>query len=196
MRVSTMDGMNVCEEVDDYHSSVAMGYSYTGDDGMNADRELNEGLSLTNNPVNQLFWTAPNTPVDGVTAANVAKNVAIALPLNSGLLGPNSPVLPIGALGGINVRFEMSTIKKSIKLTNDASKGGPKEVTTIGTTSAAAWTGDLNKIVNVQITETGTTQCGFEIGDSIYYAVGGTDTLIGLVCGLTDGAGNTNIAIR
>ena len=196
MRVSTMDGMNVCEEVDDYHSSVAMGYSYTGDDGMNADRELNEGLSLTNNPVNQLFWSAPNTPVVGVIAANVAKNVAISLPLNSGLLGPSSPVLPIGAVGGMNVRFEMATIKKSVKLTNDASKGGAKEVTTAAQVLAANWTGDLNKIVNVILTDAGTVQCGFEVGDSIYYDNAGTDTLVGLVCGVTDGAGSSQIAVR
>ena len=196
MRVSTMDGMNVCEEVDDYHSSVAMGYSYTGDDGMNADRELNEGLSLTNNPANQLFWTAPNVPEDGVTTANVAKNVAISLPLNSGLLGPTAPVLPIGALGGINVRFEMATIKKSVKLTSDVSKGGPKAVEVATEVTAAAWTGDLNKIVNILATEKSDQQAGFEIGDSIYYDKAGTDTLIGLVCGLTDGAGNTQIAVR
>ena len=196
MRVSTMDGMNVCEEVDDYHSSVAMGYSYTGDDGMNADRELNEGLSLTNNPVNQLFWSAPNTPVVGVTTANVAKNVAISLPLNSGLLGPSSPVLPIGAVGGMNVRFEMATIKKSVKLTNDVSKGGAKEVTTAAQVLAANWTGDLNKIVNVILTDAGTVQCGFEVGDSIYYDNAGTDTLVGLVCGVTDGAGSSQIAVR
>ena len=196
MRVSTMDGMNVCEEVDDYHSSVAMGYSYTGDDGMNADRELNEGLSLTNNPVNQLFWSAPNTPVVGIIAANVAKNVAISLPLNSGLLGPSSPVLPIGAVGGMNVRFEMATIKKSVKLTNDASKGGAKEVTTAAQVLAANWTGDLNKIVNVILTDAGSVQCGFEVGDSIYYDNAGTDTLVGLVCGVTDGAGSSQIAVR
>ena len=62
MRVQTQNGLNLLEEVAEYSSRVAMEYSYSQDDGVIHDREINEGLSLTNNSAQQLFWNAQNLP--------------------------------------------------------------------------------------------------------------------------------------
>ena len=63
-----------------------MKYSYEDDaGGIRADRELNEGLSLTSSNQNQLFWDALPTATETQVAALNAKKVKVSMPLYSGI---------------------------------------------------------------------------------------------------------------
>ena len=189
----------VLEEVDEYSSMVAQKFSYE-DDGaaIRHQRELEEGVSLTNDNQNQLFWSAMNTPTAGVSAAQASKKVQISQPLYSGLLGRNSRVVPVlrEALDGLRLQMETNSLMKAIKL-NGGDKLDPEVALVSLTVAAAAWNNaSLDHIVNVEV-NTGITDGNknkFEVGDGMYYDVGGVDTLVGLVVNV--GVANGNCAIR
>ena len=196
MRVQTGNAMVLLEELDEYATAVGVGYSYGQDLGIIQDRELNEGLSLTDNPAQQLFWAAQPLPSVGYTT-NSAKNVAISMPLKSGLLGPTgTSILPLGAMGGCRITLETNTIRKSIVLANDASKGSAGQVEVKTAVLAAAWTGDLNKIVSITCSEADTLACRFESGDSVYYDNAGTDTLVGVVTEIDNDAAAKTLILK
>lgn len=191
MRIQTQNGMKVLENLDDYGVMVAMQYHYSGDAGIRHLRELNEGLSLTNNSAEQLFWNAQNLPSVGITTANTPKKVAINQELYSGVLGASSSILPVGALDGVRVTCEMNPVIKSIKLANDSSKTGPKSLKVKTQVAAADWNNNsLNNIVNIVCKGGDAQDSGFEVGDAVYYDVGGVDTLIGMVTGVTNDGNN------
>ena len=196
MRTQSINSLSVLEEVDEYSSSVAMSYSYSQDDGTIHNRELNQGLSLTNNSAEQLFWAPQNLPSVGISTANVSKSVAISLPVYSGLIGENASVLPVASLGGLKLTMETNTLMKSVKLANDSGKGGAKEGELVAPISAASWTGNADFIRSLTFTAKSSVDCGFECGDAIYYDLGGVDTLIALVVEVDDGAGQTQLKVR
>jgi hypothetical protein len=200
MRTQVQGGSGaVLEEVDEYSSMVAQRYSYE-DDGaaIRHQRELEEGVSLTNDNQNQLFWGAMPTPTVGITAGQSAKKVQISQPLYSGLLGRNSRVVPLlrEALDGLRLQMETNTLMKAVKL-NGGDKLDPEVALVSLTVAPAAWNNaSLDHIVNVEV-NTGITDGNknkFEVGDAMYYDVGGTDTLVGLVVNV--GVANGNCAIR
>jgi len=183
-RVQTQNGLNLLEEIDEYSSRVAMEYSYAQDEGKIHDRELNEGLVLTKNAQNLLFWDAQPLPSTGITAGLGSKKVAISLPLWSGILGVDASVLPVAALGGCKLTMETNTLKKSIKLALDSKKGK-------GTTIATAWSNvSVEHMVDLDMTGGDSIQSNYQVGDAIYYDVGGVDTLIGIVVSVGTAAGN------
>ena len=196
MRTQAMSGMEICEEVDEYSSSVAMMYSYSQDSGKIADREINEGLSLTNNSAEQLFWNAQASPVAGVLVANTPKKVAISMPVYSGLLGEGASVLPVAAIGGCRLTLETNNLTKSIKLANDSGKGQSKQVLVKTQVAAADWTGNADKLVSIITKTPATAGSGFEVGDAVYYDVAGTDTLIGIVTSVRDSTGDLQLEVR
>ena len=196
MRTQSLNSLAVLEEVDEYSSATAMMYSYSQDDGTIHNRELNEGLSLTNNSAEQLFWAPQNLPSATLNTANVPKSVAISLPVHSGLIGENASVLPVASLGGLKLTMETNTLMKSVKLANNSGKGEAKEGTLTAQVSAAAWTGNADLIVNLILTQVSSVESGFEVGDAVYYDLGGVDTIVGLVVYVNDGAGQTQIGVR
>lgn len=197
MRVQTQNGLNLLEEVDEYASRVAMEYSYGQDDGKIHDREINEGLSLTNNAAQQLFWAAQNLPSVGITTPNVAKKVAISVPVWSGILGEQSSVLPVAACGGVNLTMEMNNLMKSTKLGNNSGKGQKKQVKVKTQVAAGDWNNaSLDHLVGIVVKTAESVDSGFEIGDAIYYDVAGVDTLIGIVVSVDANAGDTRIQVR
>ncbi len=188
-RVQTQNGLNLLEEISEYSSRVAMEYSYAQDEGKIHDRELNEGLVLTKNAQNLLFWDAQPLPSTGITAGLGSKKVAISLPLWSGILGVDASVLPVAALGGCKLTMETNTLKKSIKLALDSKKG---KGTTIATAVlATAWSNvSVEHMVDLDMTGGDSIQSNYQVGDAIYYDVGGVDTLIGIVVSVGTAAGN------
>lgn len=197
MLVRTQNGMKTLETLDEYSSMVAYQYSYSQDQGIISNREINEGLSLTNNSGNQLFWAAQPLPSAGISAANVAKKVAINQEIYSGLLGTNSTVMPVGAMGGVRLTVEMNTLKKAIRLANDSSKTGSKNAKVGIEVTAATWNnGAADYTVDITTTTLQTSESGFEVGDSIYYSVGGVDTLIGLVVSVGNNSTNMQIKVK
>jgi len=195
MLVRTQNGMKTLETLDEYSSMVAYQYSYSQDQGIIHNREINEGLSLTNNSSNQLFWAAQPLPNAGITAANVAKKVAINQEIYSGLLGANSTILPVGALAGIRLTVEMNSLKKAIRLANDSSKTGAKSALVKTQVAAADWnSGSVTHVVDIVTKTLQTADSGFEVGDAIYYEAGGVDTLIGMVVSV--GNNSTEMTIR
>ena len=197
MLVRTQNGMKTLETLDEYSSMVAYQYSYSQDQGIIHNREINEGLSLTNNSANQLFWAAQNLPSAGITAANVPKKVAINQEIYSGLLGQNSTVMPIGALGGVRLTVEMNTLKKAIRLANDSSKTGPKSALVKTQVAAADWNnGSATHTVDIVTKTLQTADSGFEVGDAIYYEVGGVDTLIGMVVSVGNNGTEMTIKVK
>jgi len=195
MRLQTQNGLHLCEEVEDYSSRVAMEYSYGQDDGKIHDRELNEGLSLTDNSAQQLFWAAQNLPSAAITTPNVAKKVAISQPLWSGLLGESSSVLPVAALGGLKLTMETNNLMKSIKLANDSSVNGVKRgvIDTAGVAAGAWNNASLNHIQDVPLKQLESQDSGFEIGDGLYYQ---NNVLIGLVVGVKSAGGKMVLEVR
>ncbi len=197
MRVQTQNGLNLLEEVSEYSSRVAMEYSYAQDDGVIHNRELNEGLSLTNNSAQQLFWNAQPLPSATIVAANTSKKVAVSLPLWSGILGPDASVLPVAALGGVKLTMETNTLKKSIRLANDSGKTGSKCALVKTQVAAADWNDPLlTHTINIATKTAATTNSGFEVGDAIYYEAGGVDTLIGIVVSIGNAGGDMTIKVR
>ena len=197
MLVRTQNGMKTLETLDEYSSMVAYQYSYSQDQGIIHNREINEGLSLTNNSANQLFWAAQNLPSAGVTAANVAKKVAINQEIYSGLLGTNSTVMPLGAMGGVRLTVEMNTLKKAIRLANDSSKTGAKSALVKTQVAAADWnSGSATHTVDIVTKTLQTADSGFEVGDAIYYEVAGVDTLIGMVVSVGNNATEMTIKVK
>ena len=197
MLVRTQNGMKTLETLDEYSSMVAYQYSYSQDQGIIHNREINEGLSLTNNSANQLFWAAQPLPSAGITAANVPKKVAINQEIYSGLLGPESKILPVGAMGGVRLTVEMNTLKKAIRLANDSSKTGPKNAKVGIEVTAATWNNPAaDYTVDITTSTLQTSESGFEVGDAIYYSVGGVDTLIGLVVSVGNNSTNMQIKVK
>jgi len=197
MLVRTQNGMRTLETLDEYSSMVAYQYSYSQDQGIIHNREINEGLSLTNNSANQLFWAAQNLPSAGVTAANVAKKVAINQEIYSGLLGTNSTVMPVGAMGGVRLTVEMNTLKKAIRLANDSSKTGAKSALVKTQVAAADWnSASVTHTVDIVTKTLQTADSGFEVGDAIYYEVGGADVLIGMVVSVGNNATEMTIKVK
>ena len=197
MRVQTQNGLNLLEEVAEYSSRVAMEYSYSADDGVIHNRELNEGLSITNNSAQQLFWNAQPLPSATIVAANTSKKVAISLPIWSGILGPDASVLPVAALGGCKLTMETNNLKKSIRLANDSDVNGKKSALVKTQVAAADWNNPLLTHTIDIITKTAdSVNSGFEVGDAIYYKVGAVDTLIGLVVSVGNNAGDMTIKVR
>ena len=197
MLVRTQNGMKTLETLDEYSSMVAYQYSYSQDQGIIHNREINEGLSLTNNSANQLFWAAQPLPSVGITAANVAKKVAINQEIYSGLLGTNSTVMPLGAMGGVRLTVEMNTLKKAIRLANDSSKTGAKSALVKTQVAAADWnSGSATHTVDIVTKTLQTADSGFEVGDAIYYEVAGVDTLIGMVVSVGNNATEMTIKVK
>jgi hypothetical protein len=197
MRVQTQNGLNLLEEVAEYSSRVAMEYSYGQDDGVIHNRELNEGLSLTDNSAQQLFWNAQPLPSANITAPNTSKKVAISLPLWSGILGPDASVLPVAALGGVKLTMETNNLKKSIRLANDSKKGGKKSLLVKTEVTAANWNNaDVAYIQDIVCKGTDAQDSGFEVGDSVYFSVGNVDTLIGLVVSVGNAAGDYVLKVK
>ena len=197
MLVRTQNGMKTLETLDEYSSMVAYQYSYSQDQGIIHNREINEGLSLTNNSANQLFWQAQNLPSVGITTANVAKKVAINQEIYSGILGSESTVLPVGAVAGIKLICEMNTVKKSIRLANDSSKTGEKNALVKTQVVAAAWNNaTATHTVDIVTKTLQATNSGFEVGDALYYDVAGADVLIGMVVSVGTDATNMTIKVK
>lgn len=197
MRTQSINSLSILEEIDEYSSYVGMTYSYSQDDGIIHDRELNEGLSLTNNSAQQLFWSAQNLPSVGITAANTPKSVALSLPVHSGVLGRDASVLPVAALGGVKLTMETNSLMKSIKLANNSGKGEDKQALVKTQVAAGDWNNaSLDHLVGIVVKNADSVDCGFEIGDAIYYDVAGVDTLIGLVVSVDANAGDTRIQVR
>jgi hypothetical protein len=197
MLVRTQNGMKTLETLDEYSSMVAYQYSYSQDQGIIHNREINEGLSLTNNSGNQLFWAPQPLPSVGISAANVAKKVAINQEIYSGLLGTNSTVMPVGAMSGVRLTCEMNTLKKAIRLANDSSKTGSKNAKVGIEVTAATWNnGAADYTVDITTTTLQTSESGFEVGDAIYYDVAGVDTLIGLVVSIGNNSTNMQIKVK
>jgi len=197
MLVRTQNGMKTLETLDEYSSMVAYQYSYSQDQGIIHNREINEGLSLTNNSANQLFWAPQPLPSAGITSANVAKKVAINQEIYSGLLGPESKILPVGAMAGVRLTVEMNTLKKAIRLANDSSKTGPKSALVKTEVAAAAWnSASVTHTVDIVTKTLQTQDSGFEVGDSIYYESGGVDTLIGMVVSVGNNATEMTIKVK
>lgn len=197
MRVQTQNGLNLLEEVSEYSSRVAMEYSYGADDGINHDREINQGLSLTNNSAQQLFWNAQPLPSATIVAANTSKKVAISLPLWSGILGPDASVLPVAALGGCKLTMELNNLKKSIRLANDSDENGKKSVLVKTQIAAADWSNALlTHTLDIVSKTAATVNSGLEIGDALYYKVASVDTLIGIVVSVGNAAGDMTIKVR
>ncbi len=197
MRVQTQNGLNLLEEISEYSSRVAMEYSYGQDDGVIHNRELNEGLSITNNSSQQLFWNSQALPSVGITAANTSKKVAISLPLWSGILGPDASVLPVAALGGVKLTMETNNLKKSIRLANDSGKTGKKSALVKTQVAAADWNNaSLTHTIDIVTKTASSVNSGFEVGDAVYYEVAGVDTLIGLVVSVGNNAGDMTIKVR
>ncbi len=195
LRVQTKNGMELLEEVSEYSSRVAMEYSYGEDEGKIADRSINEGLSITNNAKNQLFWAAQNTPSETIDTAPTAKKCAISLPLWSGILGEQAQVLPVAALGGCRVTMETNNLKKSVRLALDSKKGKGDTIKT--QVAAATWNdASLNDIVDISMNGDVNLQSNYQIGDAVYYDVGGVDTLVGLVTGVDANAGTFVLKVR
>lgn len=195
MRVQTKNGMELLEEVSEYSSRVAMEYSYGQDEGKIADRAINEGLSLTNNAKNQMFWAAQNLPSQGITTAPVAKKCAISLPLWSGILGEQAQVLPVAAVGGVRLQMETNNLKKSVRLALDSKKGKGTKVKT--QVAAATWNNaSLNHLVDVELEGGDGIQSNYQIGDAVYYDVGGVDTLIGIVTSIGTAASQFQLQVR
>ncbi len=188
-RVQTQNGLNLLEEIDEYSSRVAMEYSYAQDEGKIHDRELNEGLVLTKNAQNLLFWDAQPLPSAGLPTELGSKKVDIQLPLWSGILGVDASVLPVAALGGVKLTMETNTLRKSIRLALDSKKG---KGTTIATAVLATEWANVSAAHMVDLDMTGgdSVQSNYQVGDAIYYDVGGVDTLIGLVVSVGTAAGN------
>jgi len=185
MRLQTENGQNLLEEVNEYSSRVAMSYSYEMDEKIQHDRSLNEGLSLTESPENQLFWNSQPLTATDTTAASIPKKIAISQPLYSGLLGKDSTALPVSAVGGLRLSMEMNGIRKSIKVNSRSELlNTPFTVQTqvAGTAfnDTTGGTRDVNHTVNIKLGQIITTQYReFEIGDHIY-AKSGTDAEIDL----------------
>ena len=197
MLVRTQNGMKTLETLDEYSSMVAYQYSYSQDQGIIHNREINEGLSLTNNSANQLFWAPQNLPSAGITTANVAKKVAINQEIYSGILGSESTVLPVGAVGGVRLTCEMNTVKKSIRLANDSSKTGDKNAQVKTQVVAAAWNNaSATHTVDIVTKTLQATNSGFEVGDALYYDVAGADVLIGMVVSVGTDATNMTIKVK
>ena len=197
MLVRTQNGMKTLETLDEYSSMVAYQYSYSQDQGIIHNREINEGLSLTNNSANQLFWAPQNLPSAGITTANVPKKVAINQEIYSGILGSESTVLPVGAVGGVRLTCEMNTVKKSIRLANDSSKTGEKTALVKTEVAAAAWNNAAaTHTVDIATTTLESTNSGFEVGDALYYDVAGADVLIGMVVSVGTDATDMTIKVK
>ena len=197
MLVRTQNGMKTLETLDEYSSMVAYQYSYSQDQGIIHNREINEGLSLTNNSANQLFFAPQPLPSAGITAANVPKKVAINQEIYSGLLGANSTVLPVGAMGGVRLTVEMNTLKKAIRLANDSSKTGAKSALVKTQVAAADWnSGSATHTVDIVTKTLQTQDSGFEVGDAIYYEVAGVDTLIGMVVSVGNNSTEMTIKVK
>jgi len=197
MLVRTQNGMKTLETLDEYSSMVAYQYSYSQDQGIIHNREINEGLSLTNNSANQLFFAPQNLPSAGITTANVAKKVAINQEIYSGILGSESTVLPLGAVGGVRLTCEMNTVKKSIRLANDSSKTGDKNALVKTQVVAAAWNNAAaTHTVDIVTKTLQATNSGFEVGDALYYDVAGADVLIGMVVSVGTDATNMTIKVK
>jgi hypothetical protein len=162
-----------------------MSYSYEMDEKIQHDRSLNEGLSLTESPENQLFWNSQPLTATDTTAASIPKKIAISQPLYSGLLGKDSTALPVSAVGGLRLSMEMNGIRKSIKVNSRSELlNTPFTVQTqvAGTAfnDTTGGTRDVNHTVNIKLGQIITTQYReFEIGDHIY-AKSGTDAEIDL----------------
>jgi len=198
MRVQTQNGLNLLEEVEEMSSAVAGFYSYTADDGINSDRSINEGLSLTNNSANQLFWNSQPLPSSNITTPLTSKKVAISLPLHaSGILGPSASVVPNAALGGTKLTLHTNNIKKSIRLAGDSGENGKKNALVKTQVLAAAWDNpSLTHVVDITTKTPDSGDCGFSIGDALYYKVGTTDTLIGILVSVGNAAGDMTLKVR
>jgi len=197
MRVQTQNGLNLLEEISEYSSRVAMEYSYAQDDGVIHNRELNEGLSITNNAAQQLFWNPQPLPSATIDAENTSKKVGISLPLWSGILGPDASVVPVAALGGCKLTMETNNLKKSIRLASDSGKTGRKSASVKTQVEAADWSNALlTHVVDIVTTTAATTNSGFEVGDAIYYYTAGVDTLIGIVVSVGNAGGDMTIKVR
>ncbi len=197
MRVQTQNGLNLLEEVDEYSSRVAMEYSYAQDEGIIHNRSLNEGLSLTNNSAQQLFWNPQPLPSATIVAANTSKKIAISLPLWSGILGPDASVLPVSALGGCKLTMETNNLMKSIRLANDSKKGGTKTALVKTQVAAADWNNGLaTHTVDIVTKTLQTSDSGFEVGDAVYYTVAGADVLIGMVVSVGTNATEMTIKVK
>lgn len=199
MRLQTENGQNLLEEVNEYSSRVAMSYSYEMDEKIQHDRSLNEGLSLTESPENQLFWNSQPLTVSETTAASIPKKIAISQPLYSGLLGKDSTALPVSAVGGLRLTMEMNNIRKSIKV-NTRSEEANTPLTVDALIAATAFndtTGgvtDVNHTVPIKLGQVITAQYReFEVGDHIYAKDGANAEIdLGLLVKVGYDAGDGN----
>ena len=186
LRVQTQDGLNILEETDEYSSMCAMGWSYSSDIGENNNRSLNEGLVMSSNNQNNLFWAAQPSPDDGIVKANTAKKVQINQSIQSGVL--NSSVLPNGAMGGLVMTLQTNNVMKSTKVGN---QGGFSNAVEMRITSAVGDWNDASTAKNVDVkikgTSNDTNNNTFVIGDRLW-ATDSTEAAafaVGVVCSVS-----------
>ena len=201
MRLQTYDGLNILEEVDEYSSRVAMEYSYAQDESVITDRELNEGLSLTSNNQNQLFWAAQPTPTATITTSVAAKKVAISQPLYSGILGKAGRVVPVAAMGGLRLTMETNSLMKSV---SDFSRGVFADGYLVGdaVAKAAANNASLDHTIDVELQAAVGVVNGntfpFAVGDRLYVSDGdeAAGWSLGMVLSVGINGANPKITIR
>jgi hypothetical protein len=193
MRLQTENGQHLLEEVNEYSSRVAMEYSYSQDEKVIHDRELNEGLSLTDSPENQLFWKAEPLTATETTSPNVAKRISIQQPLYSGLVGKDSTAMPVSAVGGLRLTMEMNNIRKSL-LINERTEEGLSGFTVDAEVPLTQFNGDENHTVDIRLNKIITADYReFEIGDHIYAKDGGSAQIdLGALVKVKFDSGNSN----
>lgn len=195
MRLQTENGQHLLEEVNEYSSRVAMEYSYSQDEKVVHDRELNEGLSLTDSPENQLFWQPEPLTATETTTPNVAKRISIQQPIYSGLVGKDSTAMPVSAVGGLRLTMETNNIRKSLLVnerTEEANTPFTVDAEVLG--SAFNGAGDINHIVDIRLNKIITTDYReFEVGDHVYAKDGGSAEIdLGVVVKVKFNTANSN----
>jgi len=161
-RIQTNNSLTILSETDEFSSLVAMGYSYSANDGENNNRALNEGLVKTTSNRQVLFWEPQNTPTEKIDKACVAKKVQINQKIYSGVF--DNQVVPVGVMGGLNLILQTNNVMKSVKtLPCDFENS-----VLVKTTSAKASWNDADKAKNVVVVVNG----GVGLPNNNFFVVG------------------------
>ena len=195
-RIITADGLNILSETDEQSSLVAMGWSYSENDGEIHNRSINEGLVKTTNNRNILFWPAKKTPTETIVDVPVAKTIQINQPIYSGVF--DKQIVPVNAMGGLNVILQTNNTMKSVQ-TTPADFENAVEVQTTKVKGAFNNPSTATNVVVKVKGEIGNPNTNvFEIGDKVY----ATDTTeansfpVGVIVSVGVDSGNVALTIN
>jgi hypothetical protein len=184
------------EQLDEYNATVASTRQFTRQTGVDAKRELFEGVQPAEHVTGQSLFYGVNGAIPR-TASHTRKTPAIELQLQTGLFGSET-VIPCAALQGLRLTLHTEDMQRACRF---LSMAGTHGATTAVRPVADITTGDYNQppgtptqtiITDIVSAAAGTMP--FDIDDQLWAKDGtNAEVKLGVITGFTDDT--TNIAI-